>query len=679
MKQVIEKAFVSLRIGTSQWMPENRFRQLLTLLEKYRGLTDEITFFTSETHAPLPSEEIAKRAALLAKRMAACRRVGFRAGINILATIGHHEENLPYSLSGEYSRITDIEGKKCLGSFCPNDERMQAYIEKGYEILAEALPDYIWIDDDVRLLGHMPILYGCFCDRCLRIFAEECGKNYTRESLKAAFDSGPLEKKREIRLLWLRHNRRMLAKLLELIEKTVHRVKPGMPLGFMTGDRFYEGYDFDRWAEVLSGPEHTPVMWRPGGGFYSDESMRELIAKSHAIGRQVSMLPDYVLSIQSEVENFPYQRLKKAARTTALEAASHVAAGCTGAAFNILSMHDEPLDEYEPLLAHIRDIRPFLDLMARTLGRSKPKGVYTGWNKDTWVANNLAEGTWMGEMGIFKSISDDADEIFEIGIPACYRPAQASVTVLSGDIVLAMKEEEILRALSSGAYIDGKALEHLNGMGYSELTGFAVERWVSEDCIEVFADDPLNGPLVGRKRDARQSFRWWGHPAAMLKPLSESARILSRAVDYAEAEIAPCCMGAFENRRGGRVAVAGYYPWTFLQNLSKSSQMKSLFRWLSRDGLPGYITSFHKINLWIRELETGGLAIGLLNSSLDTAKDVTLMLLTDKAELSVFDMKCSETKVKSTAWDGPYRRFILPPIEGWQMRFIKVPGGPTGQ
>jgi hypothetical protein len=50
----MQKAFISFRIGFPQWMPENRFRELLALFERYRGVTDEVTFFTSETHPPPP-------------------------------------------------------------------------------------------------------------------------------------------------------------------------------------------------------------------------------------------------------------------------------------------------------------------------------------------------------------------------------------------------------------------------------------------------------------------------------------------------------------------------------------------------------------------------------------------------------------------------------------------------
>ncbi len=103
MAAKLARAFISFRIGTPQWMPENRFRELRGVFKKYEGVTDELAFFTSETHPPLPLETIRERAALLARRMPEVRELGCRAGINILATIGHHEENLPNSLSGDFA------------------------------------------------------------------------------------------------------------------------------------------------------------------------------------------------------------------------------------------------------------------------------------------------------------------------------------------------------------------------------------------------------------------------------------------------------------------------------------------------------------------------------------------------------------------------------------------------
>lgn len=661
----IDKAFVSFRIGPAQSLSETRCIRLLDLFDKYKGVTDDITFFTAQTHPPLPLDVFKDRVKILSLRMKLARERGYRSGINILATIGHHEENLENSLQGYYTLATDIDGRVCRGSFCPNDENLRRYVREIYRAAASADPDYIWIDDDVRLAGHMPLNLTCFCDNCLAIFEKESGTKYTRESLKKAVNEGPVEEKLRLRKVWLQHNRNTIARLFRLIEETTHEIRRAMPLGFMTGDRFFEGYDFAAWAKILAGPDHVPVIWRPGGGFYQDLNTAELAGKSHDIGRQVSRLPDEVVSIQSEIENFPYQRLKKAANIVVLEACSHIAAGSTGAAFNVLSFYDEPLDEFEPLVHEIQKARPFLDLMARSLGRSKIAGIQTFWNEDSYATANLTAGSWFDSAALLPS-----HEIYDIGLPACYSEKQASVVILGKDNIYALSRKELETLLSRGVYMDAETLQKLNDLGFRDLTGFEVVGSEKADRIEKLTSHPLNGTFAGRRRDGRQSFLAWSVPAYTLKPTGKNAQALSGLIDYAEKDVAPCTMGIFENRLGGRICVSGYYPWTFLENLSKSSRLKSVFRWLSRDTLPGYIASFHKINLWIREPQNGKIALAFSNASFDDAKNVVLMLHTENQTARLYDMSCAPTVIRSTGSDGPYRKFVIPSVAPWQMRLV---------
>ncbi|MCX7426758.1 MAG: hypothetical protein NTW96_14165 [Planctomycetia bacterium] len=660
-----EKAVIAFRIGTGQWMPEARFRELLELFERHKGVTDQITFFHSFTHSPVPLDEVRRRAEVLRGRVAAARKAGYRSGINVLTTMGHHVEDLPHTLGDEYPPVMDIHGSVCAGSRCPNGEKMREYVRELYQVMAGAEPDFLWIDDDVRLAGHMPLGETCFCDRCLAIFEQETGNRFTRESLAAAFTTGGEAERLAIRKAWVQHNRDTIARLFTLVEETVHKAKPGLPLGFMTGDRFYEGYDFDRWAGVLSGPGHAEVWWRPGGGFYNDEWMPGLAQKSHAVGRQVAVLPDSVVVIQSEIENFPYQRLMKSAHVTALEAASHIAAGCTGAAFNVLSGQDESLEEFEPLVEHLHARRPFFDLMVRHLGRTPLSGIAAAWNKDSAATSDPGGGNWSAVPGF---LNGPALRMFEIGLPAAFRAETAPVVLLSGDMVHAYSDEELRRMLSKGVYMDVPALEILNRRGLKDLTGFEVDRAVAVDGIEQFREHPLNGPFAGRQRDCRQSFNHW--TAHLLRPLDPKAESLSTLIDYGGAEQGPCVLGIFENRLGGRVSVAGYFPWTFLHSLAKSAQMKAIMRWLSQDRLPGYVASFHKTSLWIREPRDGQTALAMSNDSLDPAENVVLLLRTDRTRLRVFDMDGRESAVDADGADGPYRKFVLPRVGPWEMRLL---------
>ena len=175
MIKTLHRAFMSIRIPVQRWQTEAAFTEILHMLDEHPGVADDLALFTASTHPPLPLDVARERAALMARRIKQIKVRGYGCGINILATIGHHNENLSGSLQGDYTRRTDINGSVCEGSFCPNDPRfIKEYVIPLYTVMAEAGPDFIWIDDDVRS-GHMPIGPDCFCDRCLEQFARISG------------------------------------------------------------------------------------------------------------------------------------------------------------------------------------------------------------------------------------------------------------------------------------------------------------------------------------------------------------------------------------------------------------------------------------------------------------------------------------------------------------------------
>ena len=324
------------------------------------------------------------------------------------------------------------------------------------------------------------------------------------------------------------------------------------------------------------------------------------------------------------------------------------------------------MDEFEPLVARIRQARPFYDLMAKHLGRLPPVGAYPAWNKDTALASDFPGGDWFNSWA--GGYLGGAAQLLDGGIPAAYSPRSAAVTLLFRESVATMSRDEITKVLSSGVYMDAETLDMLNGMGFQDLTGMSVAETLPVDCIEEFTTHPLNGPFAGRQRDARQSF--WHVPGHVLKPLDAKVETLARLVDYGGREKAAASMAIFENRRRGRICACGYYPWTFLASLSKTAQMKAVMRWLSRDRLPAYVASYHKVNLWARQPGEGRVAIALLNASFDPAEELTLALLTSRDAVTVFDMDGKSQTIHECGRDGPYRRFTLPPVEPWTMRLV---------
>lgn len=658
----IDHAVMSLRVPPQRWWDKERFGELLGMLGDYPGTADSLALFTAFTHPPVPLETIREHIPALRERITEAHAKGYGCGVNILATMGHHNENLENSFQGDYTRRTDIRGNVCLGSFCPNDEAYVAdYVVPLYREIAGAGPDFIWIDDDVRS-GHMPIGPDCFCEKCLERFAALCGRKYTRGELARALDCGGVDERLALRKLWLQAKRETVDRLFRAVEGTVHAIDPNIALGFMTGERFADGYGFAAQADILAGPGGGCVLWRPGGGFYRDDTPRDMVEKSHEIGRQASLLPEHVRQIVSEIENFNYEALGKAVHTTALEVASHIAAGCTGAALNVMGVYESISEDKTALFREISARRPFYDALVRAQGRLPAKGIFTGWCAGSEAAGGLSQG-WFSGSGRYNP--HFADQWFETGLPMAYSPEHADMAMFTGDAPYAFSEKEIQRWLAKGVYLDGPALEALNAMGYGELTGFAVGGYLHADCIEQLTEHPLNGGFAGAMRDGRQSF--WKCPCAVLEAAAPGAQALARIVDYGGRMLAGCGMGIFENKLGGRVAVGGYYPWNFVLSRSKAGQCRRVARWLSREALPAFVSSLHRVNLWARETDDGRMALTLLNGSMDAAEGLTLCVRTESETLTVTDMRMNTAAVAASGTDGAYRVFALPAMAPWSI------------
>lgn len=570
----------SLRVAYENWYDEERFSHLLHLLDESPCDITQIALFTASTHIPLPLDELSHRVDIMKIRLDTLRSAGFSGGINILSTNGHHNENLDAGLGDEFTYMTNILGDGCRGSYCIRSQHfLEDFVVPCYTILANAKPDFIWIDDDVRYV-HMPVGNGCFCDHCLNTFNKKYNTFYTRETLRTALNQFDVP----LRKHWLDHNSDALCDLFRIIGKTVRDINPDIILGFMTGERYFEGYQFAAYADALSENGTYPIMWRPGDGAYTDINFDAIIEKQERIGRQNAYLPKYINIIQTEIENFPYQLLKKTPKSTAIEVAMSMTVGCTGAAFNILpSETGESLDAIKPHLRAINRLTPFYRTTAELLKGLSPEGIHTGWRIDSQAAVPVGEFAAMtGEM-----YATYARELFFFGLPECYDKDKANVVTMTGQSAAVLNDDEIRVLLSKGVYLNVSALTHLRERGFGDVLGFSVGDMIPVDARECYADHPLNEGFVNGIRNCRQSF-YYGDGFS-LNPEAASCQCLSSLVNYQNRVLCDCTSGIYENNLSGRVCVAGYYPYSWISDTFKTQQLKRLFVWLSR-GIPRITT-----------------------------------------------------------------------------------------
>jgi hypothetical protein len=362
-------ARVSLRVSPYQWKNPGRLAEIVAILRRLHGTIGEVALFTHATHPAIPLPAAREAAAGIAEALPHFRRLGVPSGINVLATIGHLDEYAAGSLAEPWQHLVGPDGRASASCYCWSDPRVLAYVSELYRLMARAGPDFIWVDDDIRLVGYREaVQLGCFCEGCLRTFSEETGTRWDRASLLAGFDGGTRDERLDLRRRWLEHNRAYVATILRAIRSAVDEVRPGLPLGFMTVDASWAGQGYAAWADALrsGGGTGGAPKWRPGGGFYTDESPGGVLVKAHATGRQASWLPGYVTDIQYEHENGPFLPLEKSCRIFAAEMPVAVGVGCTGVA---------------------------LDAAVEVLGTATRVGIWRVGTVDTIAAKN-ADGAW---------------------------------------------------------------------------------------------------------------------------------------------------------------------------------------------------------------------------------------------------------------------------------------------
>lgn len=656
----------SLRIADVLWLDGDRFTRLLGLLKQYPCGIGQVSLFTAGTHVPLPLDEMRRRCEIMKIRMEQARETGLKAGINCLGTIGHHEENLDHSLSG-YRYMANIDGHTGRGTFCMNDTRfLDEYVAPSYRIMAEAKPDHIWVDDDIRY-GHMPIGNGCFCDECIRLFNKANNTQFSRETLRETLNSGDTD----LRIKWLRHNTESICRLMRTIRAAVYSIDPDITLGFMTGERYMEGYDFSAIADVLSDGGRCDIMWRPGGGAYDDYRFDDIMAKAEQIGRQNAYLPEYVTMRQSEIENFAYELIKKTPVSTALEAAWDMTAGCTGAAFNILpSETNEPIELVSGHLETINEHVPLYRLLNEKIGGAQPCGIHTGWTIDSQAAVPAGSEFAASYGGIY---ADYSREFFDFGLPECYDINNACVVMMHNEAPSVMSGKLIGNLLAKGVFLDAGALDNLNKRGFGELTGFAKGERIFPDARERYIGTVYGEDITGGIRNSRQAF----HPGDSFEiiPASPLSRPLSETINYQDEILAGCCMGLFENKVGGRVCASGYYPFTYISDTLKTAQLKSVMLYLSKGTLPSYVETYCRIRNHTFVIGNK-IYIALCNPSNQAIFNLTVAVRTDKEDAIIYNSKAERSVIVSsekTTFEGScYNHFTAERLNPFEMLLIEV-------
>ncbi|MBO9610859.1 MAG: hypothetical protein J7639_33215 [Paenibacillaceae bacterium] len=613
------------RVFWPQYQSREKLLRLLQFLDHYRGLTHEISFFTEGDGTDwryVPLEEVERRAEQLAWAVETTREAGFVPVINVLNTIGHSDEGGRLAPVPPWQTMVGEEGSVARYCSCPADAGFLAYTREKYKRYGECRADKYWIDDDVRLQGHLPVRWGCFCPACVASFLQMSSPDtpLTREELVARLkrDSGS-------RSLWLDRNRRVVHELLHACAEGITQAHPQAEIGLMTVDlASYSDarVDLRDWFDQLLGGGRTDGTskaggWlRPGGGFWTDEQPRELLVKTHQVAMACAALPPDIRSTY-EVENYPYTIGAKSAAVTGLECLLTVlATGVEGIMFNVLDMAGNPLEPYRNWLDALAVHEPLLEQAQAIVAGSVPVGWCTPYSRDHFVHLPAGDDLLAMRAPHYRS----ALSLMGTGLPFSGGGPQDGGSLLSGQAARGMSDGELIALCEQLLLMDGEAAQIYVERQLGELIGIRDVAGYREGVYERFTDHPCNGGYEDYIRAA--TLTYYGLQSYALQPAEQAGErmeIMSRLFDVS-GELLGAAMTLFRPAGKPPVAVLGHMPWHHVLSPQRIRQLQRLSERMLAPSIPLQWSCEGPITVWLKRKQDRCVMI-VFNPGFDTCTD----------------------------------------------------------
>lgn len=618
----MKKAF---RISNDRYFSDKEFEKHIEFVKKNIDTIDEAAiFFEYCHHAYMPKDELEKRADLIKRRIEAYRAAGVKSvGINVLNTIGQTEEAWDVMQTPPFRTMVGYEGFVSKACLCVNTKEFEEYTIFKYTLLANTNPDFIWLDDDMRIENHGSP-YPCFCDSCLSSFNEKYGYSFDRESLVEMLNSPDGE---NVRCQWIKSNHDKLYNVARLCEQVIHKVNPSIITGLMGGgieESWYAAYNPDTLLEALKGTKA-----RPGGYFYNDDTPTGVISNITNIQRQTVLFSQNVNDIQYEYETYPYVNFGKSVKISDFEVCAAIMAGCNGIAFN--TGYDR-----QNIADLIRRREKLYNIVEKYSWGKRTDGAYVMYSPN-FALRKKVDGDFFTLEDTYR-VWDATNNTTEIGIAQAGCAADSCVYILTDKMVEGYTDDELNEILKKNVLMDGRSAYQLICRGFADYIGVDNAKYYTNGVSEHYTEHCINGADSGYtrtiamtffyKKDLKRCRSYSFNPLPGAETVSEICDIKGKKLGI--------CSTIFKNKYGGKIAVMGYAAFSFLRTPEKTEQLKNIFDWLTDGNFPVRICKPLRVMPIIRSDENDGI-LALYNCWYDDTENFEVEIRKENID-SVFEV-----------------------------------------
>ena len=646
--------FSAIRLRKPQTDSPAVWKATLAQFAKNRAAVDEVWFSTGISF-PGMAEHRAN-----AKRLAAAsddlRKLGILPALQIQATIGHGDAVTRYADNSgiRWQTYVASDGAVAESLNCPRAPGFLDYMREMSRIYAADMRPYsVWIDDDIRIVGHHAgdnqanSGWGCHCEHCLSLFAEKEGRSRSRTELVEALKADAALEAR-----WRAFAFEGEASLVRAIGDAVHAASPETRMcQQQPGACFPEHRALYEAHHAATG---LPVGMRPGAGSYYDHDARAQLDKAYYLALQmdtIGALP-FIDRVCPEIESCPRSFACRTGRGVLLEALECLSQGMNSISALVIDAGFETPEWYG-------------DEILAPLARNAVK-------LQCYVAlNEGAARCGYGVSGLPCRALETSSLPLRPLTPGATSALARFVTGRCAAEAVKGGDEAVCALLAEDILLDGAAADALCRAGFGAEIGLAGCRNFTGGLRERFSDDPLNDGLLARQTPI-------GGASFFLDP-AKGARVLGEYFSDANPGFQTRTAAiAFVAANGRRRVVFGYDAFNSALTVASGDRVLQLHRladWASHGRAPVMVETPTRTFVQPRVRAAGGLAsVVLVNASIGATAPVRLRLrgvpasathatwsVLDEDDISLVmvreDLDAVVTLPPIPAWTGGYLYF----------------------
>ena len=459
---------------------EERLQNMLDFCQK--ATIDEVMFFVGcEELATghITVEEAKPYVDVIRRAGASLKKLGISVSLNPWMTIGHYDGARALKDGQNFNTCVGHDGTKAKLVACPLCKQWRKYYVELLNFFADALqPDIIWLEDDFRLHNHTadkPIKLGCFCDEHMRLYNEQLGANYDRETFVKLLGTDLA-----VRKAYLDVSRKTMADTLQFIADHVKQRR----FGLMTGGAYLgEGRKYSDFFAALSSNGRKKPFNRVSPLVARQLSPQQAGRTLHTHAMLNAFLTGNAADRVTEIENNPHGNYTKSIRFNKFQQLNALPLLLSGSTFSIFEFNGNGAVNYDRLAKMYADIKPYLSRYEELkLSYADMTGVSILVNEDIAYNANIPSGDYVYDY------TDTTGEFMAwlalLGINCRY----TQNTDLSGQVVAV--DAQVLRSLSTEQIVQLFANNFviINGNGVEALFDLGLHHLIDAERYECFAE-----------------------------------------------------------------------------------------------------------------------------------------------------------------------------------------------